>query len=84
MANWHIGQVSALGLEAILIGHIVDSVDLAVVSGKGVGATDSDRFVLTAGVVQSALLIVLLAIAGLPAFERAGYVFRESNNGWRL
>lgn len=61
--------MGALWLEAVLIGHIVDSVDLAILSGKGVRATDRDRFVLAASIVQDTLFIVLLAVAGLPAVE---------------
>lgn len=52
------GQVLALWLEAILIGHILDRVGLAIVSHIGVVAAHSDCLVVGAHVPQLALLIM--------------------------
>lgn len=59
--------MGTLGLEAILIGDVVDGVDLSVIGGEGVRAAHSDSLVLGTGVLQGTLFVVPLAITGLPA-----------------
>lgn len=59
--------MGTLGLVTILIGDVVDGVHLSVIGGEGERATHSDSLVLRAGVLQGTLLVVPLAITGLPA-----------------
>lgn len=70
VANGHIGQMSSLGLESVLVGDVVDGVGLAVIGNEGVGSTDDNGLLLGADVLQLALLLVLLAIAGLQTGAR--------------
>lgn len=52
------GQMIAFWLEAILIGHILECIGLAVVSHVAVEATHSDCLVVGAHVLQLTLLLM--------------------------
>lgn len=60
-----LGEVSALGLEAILVSDVDYGVDLAVRTGVGVLSTDRDSLVVSARVVQLTLLFLLDSVACL-------------------
>ena len=59
------GQVGALGLEAVLVGHVRDGVGLAVVGHEGEGALHGQGLVLGAGVVDQAAGLGLDAVLSL-------------------
>lgn len=61
------GQMGALRLETVLIGQVVDGVGLAIVADIGVGAAHHQGLVVSAHVLQLALLLVRLAVARLHA-----------------
>lgn len=50
------------GLETVFIRDVVDDVGHAVRTYPGVGALDSNSFVIGAGILQLTLLLVLLAV----------------------
>lgn len=57
--------MSALGLEAVLVGDVDDGVDLAVRAGVGVLSADGDSLVVSARVVQLTLLFLPDSVACL-------------------
>lgn len=59
------GQVSAGGLEAVLIGDVRQGVLLAIISYPGDGSSHNKSLILGAGVLQLSLLLLGGAIAGL-------------------
>lgn len=69
--------MGALGLEAVLVGDVVDGVGLAIISHEGVGAADHDGLLLGADVLQLSLLLVLFSIAGLQTARRKMVLIRD-------
>lgn len=59
--------MSALGLVAVLIGHIVDGVGLSIVAQVGVEAAHSERILIGSQMLKLTLFLVRFAVARLHA-----------------
>lgn len=61
--------MGTLGLEAVLIGQVLNAVGLTIVTDIGIGSADNNSFVIGAHVLQLAFLLMRLSVARLHAKE---------------
>lgn len=75
-------QMSALRLEAILIGYIVNSVGLTIIADIRERTTYNDRLMIGSDVLQFAFLFVQFTIASLNTGTGAGIVEGTGTDMW--